>query len=92
MKTRACVIAAAAAMVVLSGNAFGQYSQNCEALSIGQLVPQDGWFQPVAGSNEWNVGGYGDEAMFNINSNPAGGGELCLAATANGSSNGFARG
>lgn len=84
--------AAVAAMVVICGTASAQYAQNAEGLTTGQLVGQDGWFQPVADSNEWQVVGYGDEANFNIGSNPAGGGELCLAATASGSINGFARG
>jgi|GEM_PF-4423129 len=92
MKTRVCAFAASAAMVAISGTALGQYSQNCEALTTGILPGQDNWFQPVAGSNEWNVVGYEDEAMFNIALNPAGGGELCVAATANASANGFARG
>ena len=92
MKTRVCAFAAAAAMVAICGTASAQYAQNAEGLSTGLLVGQDGWFQPVAGSNEWNVVGYGDEAMFNIAGNPGGGGELCLAATASASANGFARG
>lgn len=83
--------AAVAACAVAAGQASAQFQANFESLTQGSLVGQDGWTQPVAGSNDWRVVSYGDAAAFNVAPHPTGGGTHVAAATGFGSTAGFAR-
>jgi hypothetical protein len=78
------------ALAATGGHALAQYAQNFDALNQGSLVGQNGYFQPVAGSNDFQVAAFNDPAAFNINPSPVGGSQTAVG-TGSGSSAGFAR-
>ncbi len=90
MKMSKIVLCAVAAMVSCAGLASAQYADNFDGRTPGSLVGQGGYFQPVAGSNDFQITGWNNPAAFNVNPNP-GGGTQTAVGTGSGSSAGFAR-
>jgi len=77
-------------LVSLAGTAHAQYTQNFDGLNEGSLVGQDGFFQPVAGSNDFQVATFNNPLLFNVTPNPTGGTKTAVGSQIN-SANGLAR-
>ena len=84
------VCGSACALLSCAGVASAQYADNFDGRTPGSLVGQGGYFQPVAGSNDFQVVGWNDPLAFNVNPNP-GGGTQTAVGTGFGSAATFAR-
>ena len=82
-KSPSVLCAAAVACASFAGLASAQFQSDFESYSLGTVVGQNGWYQPVDGSNDLFVVNYNDGANFNVSGNPDGGAQVLAGTSLN---------